>query len=306
MAPSSLGLRGARDILKGGSRLAIAAQRGPTTAYILQNVRHASSRAAQNRAPAPKVSEAAQMSRGQITVDSVRMMVPGTFVPLPLSQYPRSPRKFFQYGWEYLKAYYKGLGAAIGMVISSKPKILARARYRLNNAAFKPVAKAMHRELAEALAAGNSSAVHRLTVSQLGTQLAMGIEARPAGRRYTWELVKYNGQPKITGQVMTSLSMDRSAPILRQVVVRISSRQRKAVYAKAPKSDEWSVVPGSEKEVDLVENVMFVSLVDPVTWTQGDWRILGSIPSTRMKEWLQEKRDVETLERADMESRMKQ
>jgi protein MBA1 len=98
--------------------------------------------------------------------------------------------------------------------------------------------------------------------------------------RYTNKLF----YPSIRSHKMSPVSRDREAPIIRQVVVAISSKQSRVVY-----DAEGAVVPGSQKEIDVVENVAMACVVDGRTWEQSEWRIIGTIKPTTYEGWMDEK-----------------
>ncbi|KAL1838884.1 hypothetical protein VTJ49DRAFT_2108 [Mycothermus thermophilus] len=161
---------------------------------------------------------------------------------------------------------------------SSKPTFFARAQFKAKRSTLIPTAKALHRAMAQALAAGDKDTLNRICSQNLAVSLCASIDSRPVGRRYGWELVKYTNPlfyPSIRSHRMSPLSTEKTAPMVRQVVVAISSKQRRVVYDK-----EGNVVPGSEKEMDVVENVAMGCIVDPRTWQQTEWRLIGTIKSS--------------------------
>jgi protein MBA1 len=141
--------------------------------------------------------------------------------------------------------------------------------------------------VAQALAVGDKDTLNKICTRKMAGTLLSSIDARPRGRRYGWELVRYTNKlfyPSIRSHKMSPVSRDREAPIIRQVVVAISSKQRRFVY-----DAEGAVVPGSEKEIDVVENVAIACVVDGRTWEQSEWRIIGTIKPTTYEGWLDDK-----------------
>jgi protein MBA1 len=171
---------------------------------------------------------------------------------------------------------------------SSKPSFFKRATFQPKRSALVPTAKALHRSLAEALAAGDKQTLNNICSRKLVSPLLASIDARPRGRRYAWELVKYTNKlvyPSIKSHRLSPISRDRHAPIIRQAIVAISSKQRRVVYDAADQ-----VIPGSEKEMDVVEHFAIASIVDPKNnWHQSEWRVIGTVQPTTLESWLEEK-----------------
>lgn len=175
-----------------------------------------------------------------------------------------------------------------GVVFSSKPSIFKKASFEVKRGSLIPTAKALHRTVAEALAAGNKSAINKICTRDYAGPLLASIDARPRGRRYSWELVEYTNKllyPSIKSHRISPITAARDSPLIRQVVVAISSKQRMVVY-----NAKGEVVPGSQKEMDVVENVAIACVVDPKRgWKQSQWRYLGTIKPTTLESWLDEK-----------------
>jgi protein MBA1 len=178
--------------------------------------------------------------------------------------------------------------------IGSRPGWLKSARYKTNKKAIIPQAKALHRIMSEGLATGDKKALNRACVKELSTRLAAAIETRPRTKRYEWELVKYTKAAKLCGDKVVMIADKPKQIIVRQVVVRIQSRQRLVEY-EGISSDK--VV--SEREMDVRENVVMSRLVDGHTYEQSDWRIWGTISDTTPESWAEDKslmKDVEAAE----------
>ncbi|KAK3336818.1 hypothetical protein B0T19DRAFT_410668 [Cercophora scortea] len=229
---------------------------------------------------------------------SVHMMLPGTFVRPPWSSFPREPRKFLAFTWEMVKARVSDITQRLVITASSKPRLFSRARWKAKNSALLPVAKALHRTFNEALASGDTEALQRVVVGQLLVPLMSGIDSRPKGRRYGWELVRYNNTfryPRIASHKMLLMGEGPNQPIIRQAVVTIASRQRRVEYDDSP-AGKGRVVPGSEKEVDLVENILMTTCINPYTWVQDDWRIFSTVRFTTPEDWAAEREMLKALD----------
>lgn len=179
------------------------------------------------------------------------------------------------------------------LTFSSKPNIWKRAQYKPKRSTLIPTAKALHRAMAEAFATGDKSTISKVCSRKLSHSLLASIDARPRGRRFGWELVAYTNKmsyPSLKSHRMSPISRDRNAPVIRQAVVAISSRQRRVQY-----DAKGAVVPGSEKVMDVVEHVAIACMVYPKTWTQGEWRLIGTIKPTTLDEWMVEKELLKTM-----------
>jgi protein MBA1 len=231
------------------------------------------------------------------------MMLPGTLVTPPLSQWPRTRKEFFGFLWDVIKNEIRGKFQIIMMSISSKKGILKPRRFKLNNAQIILTAKAMHREMAEAVAAGNTDTINKICVKSLAIPLMATVDQRPKSQRYEWELVRYNGwrNPKIVSQVLAPVAVTKGAPLVRQVVVRIKSRQRRTTFERSKKGS-WEVKPGSQQETDLVEHMVMVSVVNPNTWTSSEWRIMGSIQPTSYEDWRMEMETLAAVEAEELKN----
>ncbi|KAL2134209.1 hypothetical protein VTI74DRAFT_774 [Chaetomium olivicolor] len=256
---------------------------GPSRAAL----EHASPRVTTQMSPKTEMANRMMNNLNEISAEALSVVVPGTFVLPPFSQFPKSlsEKLRFLYYWAIIKAQEVLTNAAL--TFSSKPTIFKRAQFKPKRSVLVPTAKALHRAMAEALASGDKSTINRVCSRKLANSLLATIDARPRGRRYGWELVKYTNKlsyPSVKSHRVSPISHERNAPIIRQAVVAISSRQRRVQY-----DAQGQVVPGSEKEIDAVENVAIASIIDPRTWTQGEWRLIGTIKSTTLDEWMVEK-----------------
>lgn len=187
-------------------------------------------------------------------------------------------------------------------MFSSKPSLLKKARYRLNNSATVLTAKALHRSLAEAVASGDKRVLGKICASVMGHTIMAAIDTRSKNRRYTWELVRYNGSwrnPRMVTQMVVPTTTDGSGPLLRQAVVSISSRQRRT--QEVLRNGVWTTIPGSVKEADVTENLAMICLVNPRTWQQGEWRIVGTVPITTAEDWFFEKEMIDKVQQEDAE-----
>jgi len=183
------------------------------------------------------------------------------------------------------------------MRFASKPTIFKRAALDYKKSSLIPTAKALHRSMLEGLASGDRLAINKACARKLATTLLMSIDSRPRGRRYSWELVKYTNKlfyPTIKSHKLVPIDRERGAPIIRQVVVAISSKQRRGVY-----DAEGRVIPGSEKEMDVVEHVAMATLLLPKEgYKQQEWRLIGIIQPSTLESWTKDQKIMEAMIRS--------
>ncbi|KAK4154878.1 hypothetical protein C8A00DRAFT_42423 [Chaetomidium leptoderma] len=254
------------------------------------------SHSAEQRSPKTEMNQQIETNRDGVAAQALSMVVPGTFVIPPISQLPKplGQKLRFLGSWFVMKTQESITNAALRF--TSKPTIFKRAAFKPKRRVIIPTAKALHRSMAEALAAGDRHTISKICSKQLSIPLLASIDARPRGRRYGWELVKYTNKlfyPSIRSHRMAPISRDRNAPIVRQAVVAISSKQRRVEYDSA-----GQLIPGSEKEMDVVENVAIGCIVDPRSWEQREWRLIGTVKSTTYEGWNVEKEQLKAMLRA--------
>ncbi|KAK0656314.1 hypothetical protein B0T16DRAFT_399066 [Cercophora newfieldiana] len=307
MASTRVGLRAFRDMFSHTVKRATtvpAIRRTVVAPLVARSVRNASTRGFDRKShlpPSPSARTSSLDQLDRIEPSAMQMILPGTLIPPPLSQWPRQPKPFFNFFWDVVKAWGRGKLQVLMMSISSKKGILKPRQFKLNNAQVILTAKAMHREMAEALAVGNKDALTKLCVKALATPLSANIDSRQNSRRYDWELVKYSGwrNPTIVSQSLSPILQSKGSPLMRQVIVRIKSRQRRTTYHKSA-NGLWQVNEGGKQEMDLEEYVALVSIVKPTTWASSEWRILGSVEPTTPEEWEMEKNALNAIEQEEL------
>ncbi|KAK3996965.1 hypothetical protein QBC44DRAFT_304003 [Cladorrhinum sp. PSN332] len=253
--------------------------------------------------PSPRRSQAMKQTRGSGDFSSaaISIVFPATFVRPPLSQFPKSPGKWLRFLKHMIWAKTQEKLQQILMKVQSKPTLLKRARWQRNNSAVILTAKGLHRSMAEAFASGDKTTIRNVCTANLGTPLLAAIDNRPRTRRYGWELVEYTKKmayPSIRASRIMPASKDPNAIIVRQVVVAIASKQRRVEYDDSARGG-GRIVPGSEKELEVVENVAIAQAINPHTWEGGEWRLLGTVKPTTLEDWETEMaltKEVETAE----------
>ncbi|KAM7208959.1 hypothetical protein V8F20_000837 [Naviculisporaceae sp. PSN 640] len=249
---------------------------------------------------APKVATRQQHERiGGYTSSKIPMFLPGTFV-LPLaSKLPRKPAILFSFLKSYIKTASLDTFGTWLAKLGSKPSFFARPIFKLANSSVVATAKGLHRSMSEALASGDKETIRKVCADRMADTLCGTIDSRPAGKKYAWELIKYTKKmryPRIMSQKIAKIEKGRDAPLIRQVVVRICSRQRRVELDRA-----GNPVEGTEKEADLVENLVLTTVISPVTWKSDEWRITGTFKDTTPESWEEHQkltRDVEREEAA--------
>ncbi|KAI1182586.1 hypothetical protein F5B17DRAFT_419808 [Nemania serpens] len=239
-----------------------------------------------------KPSKSAAMQKGKLASSEAMpsLLLPLTIVPPPIWRFPRSPVKFGQLVWLILKNRVKNLGALLGVYfISMRTKGLSRPLFRAHKRAAIPAAKALHAQMSEAVAAGDKDALRRICTPELFETFAGAIDARPAGIRSEWELVRYDNklryprladfrvtyQPKHQGASAGGGASNKGLRLVKQAVVSISSVQRLARYDDTRGGE---LVPGSERERHLTEHVVLQANVKDGTFEAEPWKVWGTLP----------------------------
>ena len=223
-----------------------------------------------------------------------------TFVRPPLSQFPRSPSKLSRFVYVWAKQKIMDFASLVLFKISTKPSFFKGATFKLHKKQIIPTAKAMHSTMCEALARGDRRALKAICCTPLYSRLGGIIEGRPRGKRYGWELVRYNKTLVYPRVVDDKLIMMGVGMLARQAVVAIASRQRRVEYDDSP-AGRGRVVPGSEKGVDLMEYVVLTSTINSRTNRQNEWLLYGTIKPTTLESYEADKATLAELERTQLE-----
>lgn len=163
----------------------------------------------------------------------------------------------------------------------------------------------MHRAMYEAIAKGDKDSVRNICSAAFADRLSAAIDGRPPGRRYTWELVRYCKPwiyPRVVDQKLAVMPKDPmrpqySPPSIRQVIVAIDSVQRRVEHDWT-KAGGGKVVPGSEKEMRVLEYVVLQRTVDRNTWVQGDWKVLALTKETTPEQFFEGRALMKEAEKA--------
>lgn len=224
----------------------------------------------------------------------------GVFVCPPLDQLPRSPKDFFRFMYPWSKQKATDLMGLFMFKFATGWKFWKDTAFKRNKAQIVPAAKALHASMSEALARGDKTALRRVCTSQLLSQLTVAIERRPRGKRYGWELVQYNNTRFYPRVVDDKIAMfPDGMGTVRQAVVAIASRQRRVEYDDSLQGG-GRVIPGSEKEADLMEYLVLTACVDAETNKQKDWVVFGTIKPTTLQSFENEKALMKAAEEAEL------
>ncbi|KAJ9155728.1 hypothetical protein NKR23_g1622 [Pleurostoma richardsiae] len=246
-------------------------------------------------------SPALEMASGgdSAMASSLDIKLPSTIVALPLSRAPRSPRDFARYQFERLKQHAFDLVTLLAFKISSMPSWSARPRFRVRRSALVPTAKALHRTMSEALAAGDKGALEQVCLGQLFRSLAAAVDGRRRGRRLGWELVRYNGRPRVMDHKLAIFpGPGGRQAVLRQAVVRIGSRQR---LVEIDEARGGAPVEGSERVRDVTEYVVLSQTLNPQTYAASEWRLWGTVGETTLADMEEEKVTLAELEKQELQ-----
>ncbi|KAK3954969.1 hypothetical protein QBC32DRAFT_334711 [Pseudoneurospora amorphoporcata] len=218
------------------------------------------------------------------------IVLPETFVVPPFSRFPKQFKPLMYYLWSILRV--KG----VDFLLSRQYRFMSQPSWRqkplvsLKKGPLIAQTKALHRQMNEAIASGDVDTLEKIVDPNLYLPLAINIQQRPRGHTCTWELVRYNREPRVVSLKIFPMAGFQTK-LLWQVTVSIASRQR-----VVEKDERRRVVPGSEKELDLVENVVIGTMLDNETWTTANsWKIIATVQPMTPEKWEQEQETVKLL-----------
>ncbi|CCC08787.1 hypothetical protein SMACR_05427 [Sordaria macrospora] len=218
------------------------------------------------------------------------IVLPETFVVPPLSRFPKQFKPLMSYLWSIVRVKVVDFMLSRQYRFQSQPSLRQKPLVSLKKGPLISHTKALHRLMNEAIASGNVDLLERIVDPNLYMPLAINIHQRPRGHTCTWELVRYNREPRVVSLKIFPMA-GFATKLLWQVTVSIASRQR-----VVEKDERKRVVPGSEKELDLVENVVIGTMLDNETWTMlSDWKIIATVQPMTPEKWEQEQETVKLL-----------
>ncbi|KAK0729666.1 hypothetical protein B0H67DRAFT_638258 [Lasiosphaeris hirsuta] len=246
----------------------------------------------------PKVVKQDTAHEGFLT-EHVNMLYPLTFIAPPLSSWPRNPIK----ASKFLMGWVEGHGRAFlsNTIIrwSSKESLFKTAKYKEDLEGVKLIARALHRTMTEAVAEGDETAIQKTCTQTFARSLLAPIKARGKNMRYEWELVRYTGGSRIKSDSIQPFHHLHIDCLIRQTVVTIASRQRRVQWKRSSTGGPWKVVPGSEKEVEVVEHVAVACVYNSKTFQPTKWLLMGALKPTTLEGWLEEKEGIAGLQQEE-------
>lgn len=201
-----------------------------------------------------------------------------TFVPPPfkLTSVFRNPVTFFRFRWNQVRARLRNYVSLLQVKWSS-PRGGKRWYHRavkLQKKSVRPTAVALHKQMYTAFAEGDVPKLREICCDGIYDSFVARIGARKKGQKVVWELVRYNGSPKVVGDRMAQIPGTDGAA-LRQAVVRIRSRQKLERHVSGK-----GVEGGGEK--DVVEYFVVQNKMEK--WQTGEWKVWGTTKETTLKD----------------------
>ncbi|KAG6148524.1 hypothetical protein E4U23_006812 [Claviceps purpurea] len=227
-------------------------------------------------------------------------LFPGTFVSLPISQYPRNPLALFvKYHFVRLSNWLKGISVFLSIKLMSMPTYSSRPRYQARRGKIAGTAKAMYREMLEAYAAGDKKTLDRLCMGNFTKKLSAALDRRKSSEGVRFELMKYNKRwvyPKLMSHLVGAMNPLDKATMTEQAVVAIASTQK--IFRVDMKTKE--TLPGTLKVQDKLEYVVLQRQINLKTWELSPWQIWGTTSATSLEAYYTDKavNDKELAQRA--------
>ncbi|ETS84856.1 hypothetical protein PFICI_02881 [Pestalotiopsis fici W106-1] len=238
------------------------------------------------RATSAKKSPYSRDQSLPVSLDNMSMLVPMTFVPPPMSKWPRGFKQFMHMG--YLVAWNRAINYVYMIIhkVYSKPGWRTRPLFKMRKSEIKPAARDLHTRMNSAIASGDKAELRKVCSQELYEKLSGIVDVRPKGQSMKWELEG--------GRAKLSVRDDRIAMIpmtptenrtIRQAVVAVESTQRIVTIDHKKGGAE---VPGTAKAKAMKENIVLTSYVDQNTWQQTPWKIWGTLPDSTLEGHLDE------------------
>lgn len=221
-----------------------------------------------------------------MSLDNVSVLVPMTFVPPPVSKWPRAPTQFLHTAYTIAKVRF------INYLYLAIHKVYSRSGWRgptlfkIRKGAIVPAARDLHARMNAAIAAGNKDELKRVCTQELYEKLSGIADSRPKGQSMKWELEGGKSKCSLRDDriVMMPLTATENRTI-RQAVVSVSSTQR---IVTIDEKRGGVGVPGTAKTKTMRENIVLTAYVDQKTWQQAPWKIWGTLPDSTVQEYLDE------------------
>ncbi|KAF3007001.1 hypothetical protein E8E14_008188 [Neopestalotiopsis sp. 37M] len=221
-----------------------------------------------------------------VSLDNMSMLVPMTFVPPPVSKWPRGFKSFMH--MTYLWGWNKAINYVYMIIhkMYSKPGWRSRPLFKMRKSAIVPAARDLHARMNRAIASGDKAELKKVCSQELYEKLSGIVDMRPKGQSMKWELESGRAKFSVRDDRIAMLPMtpDENRTI-RQAVVAVESTQRIVTIDHKKGGAE---VPGTAKAKSMRENIVLTSYVDQKTWEQTPYKIWGTLPDSSLESHLDE------------------
>ena len=208
------------------------------------------------------------------------------------------PKDFIVYQWERFKTWAKDRLSFLSVKYVSMPNLTSRPRWKIQRSKVVPTAKALHRRMAEAVAAGDLQTLREICVPNLYNKLSDTVRRRKPGEHVAWDLVGYGAAPRLAAHRIFSVTENEWS---QQATVGITSTQKLARYAK----DNITPIPGSQRMQTQTEYVIITRKLNVKTWEPTPWRIWGMRSETTLEDWQKELVVLQKLQEAQTDKQAK-
>ncbi|KAI5464372.1 hypothetical protein BGZ63DRAFT_377548 [Mariannaea sp. PMI_226] len=212
---------------------------------------------------------------------------PGTFVSLPISQYPSNPAEFLRYQWYRIFQWGVEFLSVLQFKLQSMPDWTTRPKWKAARGKIAPTAKAMYVDMLSGFAAGDKRVINQLCLGNFGKKLIAAIDRRPANEITKFEVMSFDKglfYPRVVAHQVHNVNPNDNEMYTEQAVVAILSTQKVTRH----KASTGELIQGSTKIQQKVEHVVLSRQVSNKTYQSSQWRIWGTVPVTTMERYLEE------------------
>lgn len=168
----------------------------------------------------------------------------------------------------------------------------SRPKWKAQRGKIAPTAKAMHREMLEAFAAGDKAALRSLCTPAFADKMIGAIERRNKDEGVRFEITRYNKglfYPRLRSHVISEFNPFDKLMLTEQAVVAIASTQHMVKY----NTSTGKAIPGSLKLQEKIEYVVLMRNMHSKTYEKTPWRIWGTTSSTTLEESREQQEAIE-------------
>ncbi|KAI1003895.1 hypothetical protein K3495_g4314 [Podosphaera aphanis] len=162
---------------------------------------------------------------------------------------------------------------------SPQQKGLWDRTFNLDRSTIVPTATALHHQMYTAFAEGDTATLKQICLDGIYADFVTRIANRSPEEKVVWELLTYHQKAKLVSNRAAKTPLD--GMVIRQAVVRISSRQKLSRYTRT-RNGQLVLIPGSGKEKDQVENVVIQNIYQD--WKPRGWTIWGTTEETTLED----------------------